>query len=82
MPKRFMLERLPSILFWTAFSAVLIVLGAIGYAVVSLGSRPGGNGAEWEAKLLVGLLVLAAAFVAGLLARGLGHLVGRLLRAR
>ena len=74
-----MLARLPIILFWIAFLAVLVLLGAVGFAVVSLDSRPGGNGADWEAKLLIAVLVLGAALLTGFLAKGLGLLIVRLV---
>jgi len=77
-----MLARLPAILFWIVFLAILFVLGAIGFAVVSLDSRPGGGGADWEAKALVAALVLGAASLGGWLARGIGRLIARLLRSR
>lgn len=72
------MKRLPSILFWVFFLAVLLLIGPIAYAVVSLDSRPGGGGADWEAKLLVALLVLLLAGVAGLIARALARLALRL----
>ncbi|HEY5724307.1 MAG TPA: hypothetical protein VIT45_18500 [Allosphingosinicella sp.] len=74
-----MLARLPVILFWIAFLGVLVFLGAVGFAVVSLDSRPGGNGADWEAKLLIAVLVLGGALLTGFLAKGLGLLIVRLL---
>ena len=76
------MSRLPDILFWIAFLVVLLLLGPIGYAIVSLDSRPGGGGADWPAKLLVALLVLAAAALSGLLAMVLARLALRLLRGR
>ena len=72
-------SRIPAILFWIAFLLVLLLLGPIGYAVVSLDSRPGGSGAEWPAKLLVALLILVAGALAGLAVRAAAALV---LRAR
>ena len=75
-----MLARLPTILFWIAFLAVLVLLGAVGFAVVSLDSRPGGNGADWEAKLLIAALVLGGALLSGFLAKGLGLLIVRVVR--
>jgi hypothetical protein len=72
------MTRLPSILFWIAFAAVLILLGPIGLAVAMLDSRPGGGGADWEAKLLIALLVLGAAFLTAFLVRALARLVLRL----
>jgi hypothetical protein len=66
-------------LFWIAFLAVIVLLGSVGFAVVSLDSRPGGNGADWEAKLLIAALVLGGALLTGFLAKGLGLLIVRLL---
>ena len=73
-------SRLPSILWWITFLLVLMVLGPIGYAVVSLDSRPGGSGADWPAKLLIALLVLAAASAAALAVRAVAALLIRALR--
>ena len=67
--------RLPAILFWIAFLLVMLLLGPVGYALVSLDSRPGGSGADWPAKLLVALLVLGAALLAGFAV----HTIARLL---
>lgn len=72
------MTRLPYILFWVAFAAVLLLLGPIGLAVAMLDSRPGGGGADWEAKLIIALLVVGAAFLAGFLVRALARLVIRL----
>jgi hypothetical protein len=76
------MSRLPNILFWIAFALVLILLGPIGYAIVSLDSRPGGSGADWPAKLLVALLVLGAAVLVGLLVKLVASLALHLLRRR
>ena len=73
-------SRLPSILFWITFLLVLLVLGPIGYAVVSIDSRPGGSGADWPAKLLIALLVLAVASVAAYAVRAVAALLIRVLR--
>ena len=73
---------LPTILGATAFALVLLILGPIGFAVVMLSSNPGGSGADPEAKLLVALLVLAAAAFAGWGVRGLTRLAIRLMRER
>ena len=69
---------LPSILSWIAFLLVLLLLGPIGYAIVSLDSRPGGSGADWPAKLLIALLVVGAALLAGLAVRAIAALLVRL----
>lgn len=75
-------SRLPSTLFWIVFALVLILLGPIGYAIVSLDSRPGGSGADWPAKAVVALLVLGTAAFAALLVRFLAALALRLAGKR
>ena len=73
-------SRVPAILFRIGFVLVLLVLGPIGYAIVSLDSRPGGSGADWPAKLLIALLVVALAALAGLASRAIAALIIRLVR--
>ena len=75
-------SRLPSILGGLAFALVLLILGPVGFAVVMMSSNPGGSGADPEAKILIAVLVLAAAFVAGWGVRGLTLLVMRLMAQR
>lgn len=75
-------SRLASILFWVTFLLVLLLLGPIGYAVVSLDSRPGGSGADWPAKLLIALVVLAAASIAGFAVRAIATLLIGVLRRK
>ena len=75
-------SRLPSILAGIAFALVLLLLGPVGFAIVMMISNPGGSGADPEAKILIAVLVLAAAFVAGWGVRGLTLLVMRLMSKR
>jgi hypothetical protein len=75
-------SRLPTILGAIAFALVLILLGPIGFAVVMLGSNPGGSGADPEAKLLIAFVVLAAAVLAGWSVRALTRLALRLINRR
>lgn len=68
---------MPRIIGWTAFAAVLVLIGPIAFAVVMLKSSPEAEGSD-PAKLLVALIVLAAAGLAGWLAKRLTLLVLRL----
>lgn len=69
---------MPRIIGWTAFAAVLLLIGPIAFAVVMLKSSPEAEGSDPAAKLLVALIVLAAAGLAGWLAKRLTLLVLRL----
>ena len=73
-------SRLPKILGWIAFAAVLLTLGPIAFAVVMLRSGPQSDGADPTAMVFIALLVLAASAVAGWLVQALGaavRLIGR-----
>lgn len=70
---------MPRILGWTAFAAVLLLAGPIAFAVVMMKSWPEAEGADPAAKLFVALIVLAAAALAGWLARALASAVVRRL---
>lgn len=71
---------LPSILGGLAAFAVLIVLGPFAAAVVMLRSGPEVAGSDPAAKIIVGLLVVALAGLAGLIVYGAARLLHRLFR--
>jgi hypothetical protein len=75
-----MIRRLPLILGAVAALAVLLSVGPVAVAVALLRSSPEAEGPSLAAQILVAILVLAVAALAGAMAWGLAHLVLRLLR--
>lgn len=75
-----MIRRLPLIFGALAALAALLVVGPVAIAVALLRSSPEARGPDLAAQLLIGVLVLAVAALAGAAAWGLTHLLLRLLR--
>ena len=71
---------LPLILGGLAALAVLLVIGPFAAAVALLRSGPEMAGSDPAAKIVVGLVVIALAGLAGLIVYGAARLVQRLFR--
>jgi hypothetical protein len=75
-----MLRRLPLVLGAVAGLAALLLVAPVGVAVALLRSSADSQAPDLAAQILIGLLVLAVAALAGAAVWGLTHLVLRLLR--
>lgn len=75
-----MVRRLPLILGIAAALSVLLLLGPVAIAVALMRSSPEAQAPDLAARLVIGVLVLAAAALAGVAIGGLARLVMRLAR--